>query len=140
MYKTLFILGYYGLLRVGELTHGAHMLKAKDVHVGMNKEKILLVLYSSKTHGKNNLPQEIKITAAKQEKLHPSGKCLQRHFCPFELTRWYMKLRGGYSHENEEFFVFKDGSYVTPSQVRKTLRRILSNLNIEAHLYDTHSL
>ena len=91
MYKALFALGYYGLLRVGELNHSDYTLKAKDVHVGQNKEKILLVLYSSKTHGVYNRPQEIRITS-----IQHSDKHLIRHFCPFKLAREYMAMRGSY--------------------------------------------
>ena len=47
MYKALFSLCYYGLMRVGEVTTSPHMLKARNVHVGLNKDKILLVLYLS---------------------------------------------------------------------------------------------
>ena len=52
LYKTIFTLGYYGLLRIGEIvadknkeTKMNHAVKAKDVHIGVNKNKILLVLY-----------------------------------------------------------------------------------------------
>ena len=61
MYKSIFLLGYYGLLRVGELTSSLHTIKAWDIHMGKNKNKILLILYSSKTHGKESRPQKIKI-------------------------------------------------------------------------------
>ena len=67
MYKALFAVSYYGLMRVGEVTHSQHVLKAKDVHVACNKDKMLLVLYSSKTHDKSNRPQKIKITSNKNE-------------------------------------------------------------------------
>ena len=50
MYKTIFLLAYYGLFRIGELTTGQHPVKAKDVHIGQNKEKMLFILHSSKTH------------------------------------------------------------------------------------------
>ena len=53
MYKSIFLLGYYGLMRVGELTSGTHPVRAKDIRVATNKNKILLILYSSKTHGKS---------------------------------------------------------------------------------------
>ena len=49
-------------MHVGELTASPHVLHAKNIHIGTNKNKILLILYSSKTHGKANRPQEIKIT------------------------------------------------------------------------------
>ena len=51
LYKTLFIIVYYGLFRVGELTLGQHTVWAKNVHIGINKEKILFMLYTSKMHG-----------------------------------------------------------------------------------------
>ena len=58
MYKAMFCLAYYGMLRVGELTKGPHTVRAKDIHVGNNKDKIMIVLYSSKTHGKESRPQK----------------------------------------------------------------------------------
>ena len=51
MYKAVLALGYYGLLRVGELAQGPHVIRMCDIHVGQNKNKILLLLYTSKTHG-----------------------------------------------------------------------------------------
>ena len=56
-YRALFLVAYYGLMRIGELTQSEHTVKAKDVHIGSNKNKILLVLYSSKMHGKESPPQ-----------------------------------------------------------------------------------
>ena len=41
MYKALFILGYYSLMRIGELTSSPHVVKAKDVHMAKNKQKLL---------------------------------------------------------------------------------------------------
>ena len=32
LYLALFALGYYGLMRVGELTFSQHVVKAKDIH------------------------------------------------------------------------------------------------------------
>ena len=73
MYKALFAIGYYGMLRIGEMTASQHVLRARNVHLGSNKKKLLLVLYSSKT-------QKIKITANCIEK---SGRYRKKHFCPF---------------------------------------------------------
>ena len=58
LYKALFALGYYGLFRVGELTLSPHVIKASNVHVATNQDKILIVLYTSKTHGKEKLRQK----------------------------------------------------------------------------------
>ena len=60
MYQAIFCLAYYGMLRVGELAFSNHCIKACNIHVGSNKDKILVVLYSSKTHGKESRPQKVK--------------------------------------------------------------------------------
>ena len=49
LYSALLMAGYFGLLRVGELTQGEHPILATDVHIGENKNKILFVLRTSKT-------------------------------------------------------------------------------------------
>ena len=79
---------YYDLLRTGEVTKSDHIVKAKDIHVAINKPKILIILYSSKTHSRANRLQEVKITAI--------SKKSNLHFCPFNLIHTYLMLRGGY--------------------------------------------
>ena len=64
LFKTLFSTMYFGLLRVSEVAKGQHPVLARDVHIGTNKNKFLLLLRTSKTHWKNNRPQMIKITAS----------------------------------------------------------------------------
>ena len=113
LYKTIFIIGYYGLFRIGELTSGSHPVKAADVHIGLNKDKLLFVLYTSKTHGWESRPQKVKITAVDNKN--------QGFFCPFRMARNYLQIRGGYDDVNEPFFVFRDKSPVTPYQVRTVL-------------------
>ena len=82
LYKSLFAISYYGLMRVGEVINSQHVLEARNVHLALNKDKLLLVLFSSKTHNKSSKPQKIKITANNIEK---SGHYINRHFCPFKL-------------------------------------------------------
>ena len=132
LYKAMLSLGYYGLLRVGEMTKSPHVIKAANVHVGKNKDKILMVLYSSKTHGKDKLPQKIKITANENARI----SC----FCPFKIANQYLKIRGDYRNMNEQLFVMADRSPVEHIQFRRYLRSILKNLNLNEMLYDCHSL
>ena len=69
LYKSIFCVAYYGLLRISEVADrrevsaSKHAIKAVNVHLGLNKDKILLVLFSSKTHGEESHPQQIKIEA-----------------------------------------------------------------------------
>ena len=118
-------------MRVGELTLSQHVVKVKDIQVGVNKDKILLVSYSSKTHGKESLPQKIKIEATKRNH--------NRFFCPFELTRAYLKSRGGYADDSEQFFIFKGKIPVKPWQAGKVMRMALDRLGLDSSLYDFHS-
>ena len=62
LYKALFMTAYFGLFRVRELTYtdSKHMLKAKDVHIGKKKKKMMFVLRTSKTHWHDQKPQVIK--------------------------------------------------------------------------------
>ena len=130
LYQAIFSPAYYGMLRVGELSQGNHTIKACDIHVGNNKDKILIVLYSSKTHGRESRPQKVKISAI------PSIKSNQRRiFCPFKIIVQYMKFRGNYKSEKEQFFIFADGS----QHIRKFLRELLDRLNLNSSLYDVHS-
>ena len=62
LYKAILVTGYYGLMRVGELTKSPHVVLARNVHMGVNKNKILFVLLSSKTHSQGSHPQMIKIS------------------------------------------------------------------------------
>ena len=146
LYKNILIIGYYGMLRIGELTQSEHVILAKDVHLALNKKKLLIVLYSSKTHGKESLPQKIKISGLDSYETTTGGKIhLQHHsnqrcFCPFLLTSQYIKLRGEYESENEQFFVFADKSPVCATHVRKVLKDCIKNLNLNEKLYDCHSL
>ena len=135
MFKALFCLAYYDMLRVGELTYSPHVVKACNIHVGGNKDKILVVLYSSKTHGKESLPQKVRISAAPYSK----NRHAQRFFCPFKSVIRYMSIRGVYLTETEQFFVYADRSPVMAFQVRTLLRTLLDNISLDSHLYDVHS-
>ena len=141
LYKAMFALAYYGMMRIGELAFGDHAIKAKDIHVGTNKNKILMLLYMSKTHGVESPPQRIKISEndnlSKTEKAKIGKR--KRNFCPFQLVRSFIKICGAYHNDNDLFFVFSDNSQVPPSTVRALLKRLLSSLNLNADLYNFHS-
>ena len=136
LYKAIFILGYYGLMRIGELVQGPHTMKAKDIYIGKNKNKILIFLYTSKTHGLESKPQQIKITALEGYE----NKLKKRHFCPFAVIRQFLAIRSDYEDELEHFFVFNNKVEVTPTEVRTVLRGLLTRLNLNPMLYNTHSL
>ena len=140
LYQSLFSMAYYGLMRVGELTLSTHVLRAKNIHVAHNKNKIMIVLYTSKTHGKESRPQEIKISESQRIQNSSVGfKCChfeQNIFCPFKMVRKYMALRGGYGDDLEQFFIFRDRSPVKPTHARTVLYQTLESLGLDTHFYD----
>ena len=138
LYKALFILSYYGMMRVGEVTCSDHVLQANNIHLGMNKDKMLIVLYSSKTHSEAMRPQNIKITSNISEK---SGFYAKRYFCPFDLVHQYLVARVQVWDEDKgQLFIFKDGSPVTPNHARSVLRNCLNSLGLDHTMYGMHSL
>ena len=112
LYKALFITAYYGLFRVSEITKGAHPILAKDVHIGINKNKLLFMLQTSKMHHYKDKPQIIKINCIQEG----TGKS-NSGFCPYQLLRNYFKIRQGFFSSTEPFFIFRDGSPVKPENM-----------------------
>ena len=137
LYEVIFALGYYGLMRVGELTLSPHVVKAKDIHLAKNKDKVLIVLHSSKTHTKADRPQKIRITSNAREK---SGSYIHRHFCPFHLLRLYIMARRPLEAKSEPFFIYNDGIPVTTEKARSVLHDMLKNMGLDHSLYNMHSL
>ena len=112
-------------------------MKVCNVHMGLNKHKILLVLYTSKTHGVYAKPQKVKITANKLEK---SGRYRNRNFCPFAIIGNYVQARGDYLDEDENLFVFGDKSPVKAEHARKILKSAIKAIGLNERLYDIHSM
>lgn len=107
MLKAMFSMAYFGLMRVSEFTEGEHAVKAPDVCFAKNKEKIVITLYSSKTHSVADKPQHISI----------EGQPDMGEMCPVKLISDYVKLRGAIAiNEHDCFFVYQDNVPVTQNQ------------------------
>ena len=116
MYKAIFASAYYGLLRISEIASGSHPVLVTDVHVADNKQKILFVLRTSKTHWKNTAPQLVKIESI-PIKRGTDSTLANADTCPYNCLRQYIALRKAYRSKSEPFFVFSDRSPVKPEQV-----------------------
>ena len=138
LYSALYIIAYYGMMCIGELTQSQHVLCARNVHLAKNKDKLLMILYTSKTHGLGSKPQKIKITAHDKRE-HTKEKVVHRHFWPFILVRDYLQKRGGYNTESEQLFIFSDGSPVKPQNAAMILKTALTNMGLNNNLYSFHS-
>ena len=139
LFLAMFSTAYFGLFRVGELTKSEHVVKALDVHIGVNKQKILFVLMSSKTHGCYMLLQKIKICSTKLKSEPVASLMKGKTFCLYELLRNYLKLRPQCKTLKEQFFVYTDSSPVNPGQFRSCLKAVLRDSSFDAKLYSSHS-
>ena len=72
LFKAMFSAAYYGLLRIGEIADGPHVILAHNVHIGVNKQKMLFVLCTSKTHNLSDNPQMVKIQSKSRTKVTKS--------------------------------------------------------------------
>ena len=135
LYKALICMTYYGLFRIGEVTHSEHAIKAKNVQIGRNKNKIMFILFSSKTHNQGMRPQTVKISeicAAKQN--------FKANVCPFAILAEYMSARPTLRHDSEEFFVFWDRSPVQPEHFQKILSSLIKFNHMDPTRYRVHDL
>ena len=131
MYKAIFVAGYYGLLHISEIAAGPHQILAHNVHIGINKDKVLFVLLTSKTHNKGNLPQTVKITSLQQ---YRSIK-----YCPFQILRNYVSARCRIKEKWEPFFVSSDRSSISAACIRSTLRKCITKTRLNPRNYSFHS-
>ena len=139
MYQALFSTAYFGMFRVGELTRGNHPVRAKDVHIAMNKNKLMFVLHTSKTHWKNNNPQIIKISSKDIASKHKAAKDFDA-ICPYTLLRNYLRIRSeDFRSVQEQFFVFRDRSEVTAENFREVLKSAIKKAGLNYKLYNCSS-
>ena len=140
LYRAIFAIAYYGLLRIGELVTGDHAIKVIDVHKGRNKEKMQIILRSSKTHSKADLPQVIKIESMVSKGIKSLVKLSDdtKH-CPYKIIDQYLSRKPGFMKKGEPFFIFRDYTPVKPVHVRTALRQTLELCELNSALYDIHS-
>ena len=139
LYSTIFATAYFGMFRVAELASGDHPVKVKDIQIADNKEKLMFILRTSKTHNFGNKPQKIKISSTKLKgKQQPNNR--PTTFCPYKMLRTYLTKRPKYLDKGEPFFVFRDRSLIKPIHVRNTLKKMLNLCGFDQRFYNTHSL
>ena len=146
MYITAYLLLYYGLLRVGEVANSIHSIKAVNIHEARNQNRLLLVLYSSKTHGQESPPQKINIGKKSLEIYNTANKFTYKSrlnelgkFCPVEWTKRYIQLRKPATSDSENFFILSDNSPLSSQFLRNLLRTKVKSMGLQPELYDTHS-
>ena len=115
MHKAILMMGYFGLLRIGEMTIGEsnRTICFSDVHFEHNRSKILILLRSSKMHTTTSKPQSMKIE-------HISG--YGNKYCPCKIICDDTLMRGA-RRPKAPFFIFRDMTPVKADQFRSVLHR-----------------
>lgn len=135
LYKCMLVLGFYGMLRVGEMASGEHPILARDVHFNHKERKVQIILRTSKTHGLGDQPQYVKISSDDARVFLYNQK-----FCPYQVVNAFMQTRGPKLNDGDPFFVFSDNSPVKPYQMQAVLKRALKGFGIDPSDFGIHSL
>ena len=124
LYMALMSSAYFGLLRKGEVSKGPHVLLARNIHVATNKNKMLFILMSSKTHTPGGNPQMVKISniPLKGNGTPNKPRKHKNPLCPFYLLKEYIGVHPKIVLDEEQFFVFADHTLVKPMNCHNTLR------------------
>ena len=135
LYRAVFVSMYYGMLRISEVTEGEHAVKALDVHIADNKNKILFILRSSKTHTRENKPQIITI-------MNDKSACTTKdiNHCPFVILNEYLACRPSCKSFDKQFFVFQGRLPLKASHLRATLCKLLKQMKVNHKIYGSHNL
>ena len=131
---------YFRLLRISEVADGPHHLLARDVHIGQNKKKLLLILCFLKTHGKHMDPQMIKILSVKRNGSQTDDEFVTSLPCPYQLIWIFASMRGGFKMDDEAFFQYSDGNPITPARFNCYLKSFIKYSWFDQNLYSSHSL
>lgn len=129
LYRAIFLTAYYGMFRIGELGDSPHALKVADVKESRNKAKFLLILRSSKTHGKGDHPHTVNIPQVVDINFS------ENLFDPYVALADFQARRP----QACNFFVFADGSPVKVEQIRAMFKRVLKLANFDPEIFDFHS-
>ena len=135
LYAALFSSAFYGLLRIGP-----HVILAQNVHGGINKNKILFILVSSKTHTKGDKPQLVKITSKPLDNMIKPKSFTKKWTCPFKLLKDYIASRPHAINASEQFFVFTDRTPLKMAQVRRIFNQTVEMAGLHKHAYTFHGL
>ena len=138
LYRAMLMTAYYGLFTVGEIAESNHTVKAVDVHIGTNKDKMMFILHTSKTHGRDRKPQIIKIRCEALSVANNANN--SQRICPFKILREYIAMQKKYINTKEPFFIFRDRTPVSINQFRRTLKALIELNNLNPAFYSCHGI
>ena len=110
-----------------------HVLKAKDVKMGRNKDKLRFMLHTSKKHWHGDKPQVITIASAGLVKANEMTGTWD--ICPFYNVQHFLQIRKSRKRDDEQFFIFRDRSPVLPEHFRTVLARSVNLAGLDSRYY-----
>lgn len=129
LFKTAYLLAYFGLLRVSELVFTSNMyatrpLMANDMHIEQDGQALRVTIRVSKTNQYGN-PTILRIPAAGD-----------RNFCCVAAVTEYLKVR---PDNALYFFCHADSSPLTRSQFSGVLSKTIHYAGLPVDKFRTHS-
>ena len=102
-----------------------------------SRNKVLILLRTSKTHGIGDNPQSMKISGNNADPCDRNA-C----YCPVKLPHTHAKLHHSKAaaHNRGPLFIFSDGSPVRPYHYRLVLKCAIKMAGLDQNNYDCHSL
>lgn len=135
LYWCMIVMGYFAMLRTGEMAKGDHPILARDVHLCHDHKKVQIILRTSKTHGLGDQPRYVKFDTNDSK-----AKLDNVHFCPYQVVREFLEIRGPKLDDEDMLFVNRDNSPVKPYQFNAVLKRAIKRLGIDPTNFGSHSL
>lgn len=131
LFKSLFLLMFYGCLRVGEVAlseTSKHTLTKQQILINNSarNKKCIVVNFNSYKHSKGE-KKSLKIGCAEEEK-----------YCPVIALNNYVRVRPVTSHPY--MFVLENGTPLKSSTVTRYLRLLIKKSGRNPASYNTHSL
>lgn len=142
------IMGYYALLRVGEMATGDYPIHVQDVRMAVNKKRIIITIRRAKNMIPGQVPHVVRIPSLTPQQeyalYNDFGRRGLEHFVQYEVwtvIREYIALRPlRVQGKIEPFFIMRDRSPVRPHHFTNSLREALAHCNLNSALYGVHSL
>ncbi len=129
LFQAIFVVAYFGLVRISEFCGKTHSIRVKDVLINRNEGMVHTLLLRSKANKTKFL-----------ERIILSQYHKQLFACSVHIVDNFMAKRAFVSGpKTDPFFVHRDGRMVMRQQVLKLLRKALRMYGMQEHRFGTDS-
>ena len=125
LFTAMFLVAFYGLCRVSEITHNKHSnhnIQVDNVSL-RNKPSSIVITFQSFKH--SNTPQSVTI-----HQQYPPN------ICPVQIVKGYIQIRTAGA---QTFFADSSGQPVTRTRFNSILKQVTIANNLDPKLYTSHA-